>query len=205
MKITSLEMNMSAVESFQYPKDGLRQVALAGRSNVGKSSLINAILNRKSFARVSQTPGKTRTVNFYKVNQLFYIVDLPGYGYARVAKQEKEKWGKMIEDYFFRSDDLIHMFLLVDIRHDMKEDDIMMVNFARHYGLSFTVVATKADKIGNNEKAKRVRAIRTVCNIDADEVIVFSSSKKSGVTEFWARLSEIMAEHGVQLMEESDG
>ena len=140
MKIKDIRMDMSAVKKEQYPDDGLPQIAFVGRSNVGKSSSINTLLNRKKIARVSQTPGKTRTINFYKINSEFYFVDLPGYGYAKLSKEEKSSWGKVMEEYFINSKNLIHVFILVDIRHEPKEDDVLMLDFVRHYGIPVSII-----------------------------------------------------------------
>lgn len=193
MKIRSAEITMSAVSKKQYPAEGIPEIALAGRSNVGKSSVINGLLNRKNFARTSSTPGKTRTINFYLINNEFYFVDLPGYGYARVSKSEKEKWGGIMERYLEDRDELCAILLLVDIRHNPTADDKMMYDWIKHFGYKCIVVATKADKISRGKYQKHVSAIRKTLQMDKDEkVVVTSSSKKIGITELW---DEIVSEY----------
>lgn len=146
MKVTSSEIVISAVSPKQYPDDGKPEFALVGRSNVGKSSVINAMLNRRKLAKVSSSPGKTRTINFYIINEEFYLVDLPGYGYAKVSKSEKANWGNMVETYLKNRKNLYGVILLVDIRHEPTADDKMMYDWIRHYGYDIIVIATKSIK-----------------------------------------------------------
>ena len=197
MKIRSSEIEVSAIRKEQYPKEGLPEIALVGRSNVGKSSATNALLNRRNFARTSQTPGKTRTINFYKINNEFYFVDLPGYGYAKVSKSEKDKWGVIMERYLQDRQELCAIFLLVDIRHEPTADDVMMYEWIKHFGYNCVVIATKADKISRGQYQKHISIIRKKLQLEKDEkVIPLSSSKKTGVEDVW---NEIIAQY------ESDG
>ena len=200
MKIRSTEITMSAVKRSQYPTDGLPEIALAGRSNVGKSSLTNALLNRKSFARTSSTPGKTRTINFYLINNEFFFVDLPGYGYAKVAKSEKDKWGDIMEEYLQEREELCSIFLLVDIRHEPTKDDKMMYDWIKYFGYDCVVVATKADKISRGQYQKHISIIRKKLQLEKDEkVIPISSSKKTGIEELWETIVEEYQKHGYEI------
>ena len=166
MKIRSSEIVVSAINRNQYPAEGLPEIALVGRSNVGKSSATNALLNRRNFARTSQTPGKTRTINFYKINNEFYFVDLPGYGYAKVSKSEKDKWGVIMERYLQDRQELCAIFLLVDIRHEPTNDDVMMYEWIKHFGYDCVVIATKADKISRGQYQKHISIIRKKLNLE---------------------------------------
>lgn len=202
MKIRDIQMNMSAVKKEQYPDDGLPQIAFVGRSNVGKSSSINTLLNRKRMARVSQTPGKTRTINFYKINREFYLVDLPGYGYAKLSKEEKASWGKVMEEYFINSKNLVHVFILVDIRHEPKEEeDVMMIEFVRHYDIPVSIIATKSDKVTRNDAAKSKLAIKKKLNLVGEQIFPISALKKIGAEEIWAHILEIYKENGFEITE----
>ncbi|SCI21399.1 MULTISPECIES: ribosome biogenesis GTP-binding protein YihA/YsxC [unclassified Romboutsia] len=186
MKIRSTEMVVSAVNRNQYPTEGIPEIALVGRSNVGKSSTINTLLNRRNFARTSQTPGKTRTINFFLINNEFYFVDLPGYGYAKIAKSEKEKWGVIMERYLQDREELCAIFLLVDIRHEPTNDDVMMYEWIKHFGYNCVVIATKADKISRGQYQKHLSIIRKKLQLEKDEKIIpLSSLKKTGVEEVW--------------------
>jgi len=186
MKIRSSEITMSAVNKSQYPDEGIPEIALVGRSNVGKSSTVNTLLNRRNFARISQTPGKTRTINFYLINNEFFFTDLPGYGYAKIAKSEKEKWGKIMERYLEDREELCAIFLLVDIRHEPTNDDVMMYEWIKHFGYNCVVIATKSDKISRGQYQKHINIIRKKLQLDADEkVIPISSLKKTGVEDVW--------------------
>lgn len=171
------------------PETGQPEIAFAGRSNVGKSSLINALMNRKNFARVSETPGKTRTLNFYHINGEFYLVDLPGYGYAKVHSDFKSDWGPMIEGYFRNSKDLRAIFLLVDIRRDPNGDDLMMFEWMKESGFDPVIIATKADKVKRQEKMKRLRALENVFHV---KVIPFSFLDKSGREEIYEVMDSIL-------------
>ena len=158
MKINTIELIISAVRESQYPSDKLKEFLLVGRSNVGKSSFINTIINRKNFARTSATPGKTQTLNFYKINDEFYLVDAPGYGFARVRNSLKQKFGLIMESYLKSRDNLQMVFLLIDFRHKPTNDDIMMYNFLKHYYIPVVVICTKVDKVSKNsyEKNKKI-------------------------------------------------
>lgn len=200
MKIRSSEITMSAVKQSQYPVDGLPEIALAGRSNVGKSSLTNALLNRRNFARTSSTPGKTRTINFYLINKEFFFVDLPGYGYAKVAKSEKDKWGEIMERYLSDRDELCAIFLLVDIRHEPTNDDKMMYDWIKHFGYDCVVIATKADKISRGQYQKHMSVIRKKLQMEKDEKIIpVSSSKKTGIEELWNTIVEQYQKYGYEI------
>lgn len=168
------------------PENTLPEIAFAGKSNVGKSSLINALMNRKSYARISATPGKTQTINFYNINQEFYLVDLPGYGYAKVSEQEKQKWGQMVERYLHGSKQLRAVFLLIDIRHDPSANDKMMYDWIVSWGYHPIIIATKLDKIKRSQKDKQVKAVRQGLGLlPGTEIIPFSSVTKQGRDEIW--------------------
>ncbi len=200
MKIRSSEIEVSAIRKEQYPAEGLPEIALVGRSNVGKSSATNALLNRRNFARTSQTPGKTRTINFYKINKEFYFVDLPGYGYAKVSKSEKDKWGVIMERYLQDRQELCAIFLLVDIRHEPTNDDVMMYEWIKHFGYNCVVIATKADKISRGQYQKHISIIRKKLQLEKDEkVIPLSSSKKTGVEDVWNEILSQYEEHGYEI------
>lgn len=201
MKIRDIQMDMSAVRKEQYPDDGLPQIAFVGRSNVGKSSSINTLLNRRKFARVSQTPGKTRTINFYKINTEFYLVDLPGYGYAKLSKEEKASWGKVMEEYFINSKNLVHVFILVDIRHEPREEDQLMLEFVRHYNIPVSIIATKSDKVTRNDAANSKRTIAKKLRLVGEPILPISALKKTGVTEIWDHIVNIYKENGFEIRE----
>lgn len=197
MKIRSAEITMSAVNRSQYPGEGIPEIALAGRSNVGKSSVINGLLSRKNFARTSSTPGKTRTINFYLINEEFYFVDLPGYGYAKVAKTEKEKWGAIMEMYLSDRRELCAIFLLVDCRHEPTADDKMMYEWIKHFGYNCVVVATKADKISRGQYQKHTSIIRKKLEMaKEDKIILTSSSSNVGMKALWDEIVDQYAQNG---------
>ena len=176
------------------PKNQLIEIAFAGKSNVGKSSLINALMNRKSLARISAQPGKTQTINFYNVNHQLYLVDLPGYGYAKVSLEEKEKWGKMVEKYLHQSKMLRAVFLLVDIRHEPSANDKQMYEWIRANGFQPIIIATKADKIKRSQLQKQVKIVKTGLGIKGNDVIIpFSALSKQGKEEIYARIDQILA------------
>ena len=160
MIVKSVELETVCGITSKIPDNVLPEIAFAGKSNVGKSSATNALLNRRNFARTSQTPGKTRTINFYKINNEFYFVDLPGYGYAKVSKSEKDKWGVIMERYLQDRQELCAIFLLVDIRHEPTNDDVMMYEWIKHFGYNCVVIATKADKISRGQYQKHISIIR---------------------------------------------
>lgn len=181
MKIQSVDLVMSAVRRSQYPTDEKPEYLLIGRSNVGKSSFINTLVNRKNYARTSGRPGKTQTINFYNVNDQFYLVDAPGYGYAGVSKTKRNKFGLMIEDYLVNRENLKQVFLLVDFRHRPTNDDILMYNYLKYYKIPVTIVATKVDKIGITLQQKQRNAILDDLElVVGDDFIMFSSVNKTG-------------------------
>lgn len=186
MKIENVELKTMAVRTSQYPEDGKPEFLLVGRSNVGKSSFINTLVNRKNFARTSATPGKTQTLNFYLVNDDFYLVDVPGYGFASVNKDMQQKFGMMIEEYLISRKDLKRVFLLVDYRHKPSEDDLLMFNFMKYYNLDVTIVATKADKLNQKEKAKSDKYLEEAFPLkENDNIVIFSSVTKKGKEEMY--------------------
>lgn len=186
MKVTQAEIVISAVSKKQYPDEGLPEIALAGRSNVGKSSLINKLINRKSLARTSSKPGKTQTLNFYKINEALYFVDVPGYGYAKVSKKEREKWGSMMEEYFQTRDTLKAVILVTDLRHEPTGDDIQMYDFLKYYELPVIVVATKLDKVPKSKRAKHIKRAKESLDLDPNDVLLpFSSETGEGKDEAW--------------------
>ncbi|SLK20924.1 putative GTP-binding protein EngB [Clostridium chauvoei JF4335] len=182
IKIKNSEFIISAVKRHQYPETGLPEVAFVGRSNVGKSSIINALTNRKKLAKVSQTPGKTRLINFFMINSgEFYLVDLPGYGYAKVSKKEQESWGNTIETYLTGREQLKRVILLVDSRHKPTTQDIQMHEWIKHFGYEEIVVATKSDKLSNNDLRKSEKIIKETLKLDSnDKLYFFSSLNKKG-------------------------
>lgn len=181
MKITKAELKIMATRRSQYPEDKKAEFLLVGRSNVGKSSFINTLLGRKNLARTSSHPGKTQTLNFYEVNNDFYLIDVPGYGYAEVSKKTREKFGKMIEEYLETRKELKRVFMIVDFRHKPTEDDVLMYNFLKYYNLPVTIVATKADKIGASKKDKYKKQITdTLDLVVGDDLVIFSSITKEG-------------------------
>ena len=184
MKITSADFIVSGTKIAHFPEDNLPEVLFCGRSNVGKSSFINALVNRKALARTSSNPGKTQTVNFYLVNKTFYLVDVPGYGYARVSKSMKEQFGQMIEEYLTKRETLKRAFLLVDYRHEPTNDDVLMYQFLKHYDIKVCVIATKMDKLKNSELVKNKKAIIAKLNLDKDDMFIATSSEtKKGILE----------------------
>ena len=181
MKITKAELAAVAVKREQYPPEDMPEIAFAGRSNVGKSSLFNTMVNRRNFARVSGSPGKTRTINFFEINGAFRIVDLPGYGYAKVSKSLSKDWGPMMERYLESRKNLVKVIQLVDIRHQPSKQDVQMYEYLKYHGLAGIVVATKSDKISRNEAAKTSAVIRRTLGMKPEEpLIAVSSLKKTG-------------------------
>jgi GTP-binding protein len=193
MKIQSAEIIISAVKPSQYPEEVLPEFALAGRSNVGKSSFINKMLNRKSLARTSSKPGKTQTLNFFLINEDFYFVDVPGYGYAKVSKKEREAWGKMIETYITEREQLKAVVLIVDLRHPPSNDDVMMYDFLKHYEIPCIIIATKADKVPKSKWQKHIKIVKETLDLDPnDTLILFSSETGQGKDEAWSVLHSFM-------------
>lgn len=196
MKINKVELERIAVNKTQYPKPHLPEIAFAGRSNVGKSSFINSMVNRKNLARTSGKPGKTRTINFYNINDEFRLVDLPGYGYAQVSKSEKEKWGYIIEEYLSSRENLIDVILLVDIRHQPTELDLMMYNWIKAFGFSGLVIATKADKITRGKYKSQINMLKKQLEIADEKLILpYSSTKKINRELVWERLERILEDN----------
>lgn len=186
MKVTSVNLETVCGITSKLPENDKLEVAFAGRSNVGKSSLINALMNRKSYARTSQQPGKTQTINFYNINELLYFVDLPGYGYAKVSQDTVKKWGKMIDGYLYQSKVLRLVFLLVDIRHKPNQNDIQMYEWCVNYGFNPIIIATKSDKIKRSQLQKQIKQIKDALQVvDGTPVIPFSALNKSGRDEIW--------------------
>lgn len=195
MIIKEASLETVAVKSSQYPEDNMVEIAFAGRSNVGKSSLLNLLTNRKSLARVSGSPGKTRTINFYRINNQFRIVDLPGYGYAKVSKSMSKEWGPMMEEYLEKRQGLSKVIQLVDIRHAPSAQDIQMYEYLRHYGLDGIVVATKADKVSNNEMQKCISVIRKTLQLGPeDKVIPVSALKRNGHDKLLSEMEKLLEE-----------
>ena len=193
MKVTSAEIVISAVRPEQYPEGDLPEFALAGRSNVGKSSFINRMLNRKSLARTSSKPGKTQTLNFFIINEMMHFVDVPGYGYAKVSKSERAAWGKMIETYLTTREQLRAALLIVDLRHPPTKDDVMMYDFFKHYEIPCIVIATKADKIPKGKWQKHLKVTKETLQLEKeDEIILFSSETGLGKEEAWKSLQAKM-------------
>jgi ribosome biogenesis GTP-binding protein ysxC len=190
MQIESVNEPIIAVRRSQYPEDKKSEFLLVGRSNVGKSSFINTLIERKNFARTSSKPGKTQTLNFYKVNDAFYLVDVPGYGYASVSKDTQKKFGLMIEEYLKSRENLKHVFMLIDYRHKPTEDDVLMYEFLKYYNLDITIVATKYDKVGKNGRIKQDKLIKDTLKFDDNEFITFSSVTKKGRTEVLSIIEE---------------
>lgn len=186
MVIRSINLETVCGVTSKLPENDKPEVAFAGKSNVGKSSLINALMNRKSYARISATPGKTQTINFYNINDEMYLVDLPGYGYARVSEKEKERWGKMIERYLHGSAQLKAVFLLIDIRHDPSANDRMMYKWVVEQGYNPIIIATKLDKIKRSQVQKHVKMLKEGLDlVPGTKVIPFSSQTKQGRDEIW--------------------
>ncbi len=195
MIVKKAELVAVAVKKNQYPEDDKKEIAFAGRSNVGKSSLLNLLVNRKNLARVSGSPGKTRTINFYEINDEFRIVDLPGYGYAKVSKSITENWGDMIEAYLAGRQGLLKVVQLVDIRHTPSAQDVQMYEWLKHYGFDGIVVATKSDKISRNEMMKSINEIRKTLGLSPeDKVIPVSSLKRTGYDKLMEELDRLLEE-----------
>ena len=192
MKIINVDLVISAVRESQFPTDNKNEFLLVGRSNVGKSSFINAIINRKNFARTSAKPGKTQTLNFYLVNDFFYLVDAPGYGYAKVNKQLKDKFGLIMENYLETRENLKMVFMLIDFRHKPTEDDILMYNYLKHYNIPVTLVCTKVDKISKGTRDKQISIITKALEINRADLILFSSVTKIGKQEVHDKLVETL-------------
>ena len=193
MVIKSLNLETVCGITSTIPENILPEIAFAGKSNVGKSSLINALMYRKSYARISQQPGKTQTINFYNINDLMYCVDLPGYGFAKVSREVQEKWGKMIENYLNKSQVLKAVFLLIDIRHEPSENDRNMYQWILHNGYKPIIIATKLDKINRSQVQKHVKMVIEGLRVEKDTILIpFSSETKQGRDELWALIDELV-------------
>ncbi len=184
MRLENIELIISATRRSQYPEGNLPEFIMLGRSNVGKSSFINTICGRKNIAYISSKPGKTSTINFYIVDNKFYLVDVPGYGYADTSKDEIRKFGLMVEEYLKKREELKRVFLLIDFRHKPTNDDILMYNFLKYYQIPVTIVATKADKLSNNERARNLKSLKESLDmVVGDNLVVFSSMTREGKEE----------------------
>ncbi|GAB2026893.1 ribosome biogenesis GTP-binding protein YihA/YsxC [Lactovum odontotermitis] len=193
MNLNNLSLTISAASEKQWPDSDMPEIALAGRSNVGKSSFINTLLNRKNFARTSSTPGKTQLLNFYNIDDTVHFVDVPGYGYARVSKKERERWGKMIEDYLTQRENLRAVVSLVDFRHAPTEDDVTMYQFLKYYEIPVILVATKADKVTKNRWSANEVLIKKAVKFDSnDDFVIFSSENKFGRDQAWLTLEKFI-------------
>ncbi len=194
MKFNDVKLEISAVRRSQYPDDELIEFIMLGRSNVGKSSFINTIVNKKNLARISSRPGKTNTLNFYNVDNSFYLVDVPGYGYADTSKEEIRKFGLMVEEYLEKREELKRVFLLIDFRHKPTHDDVLMYNFLKYYQIPVTIVATKADKVSAKEKEKNLKTIKDTLDIVVgDNIVLFSSISKLGREEIISIMENILS------------
>jgi GTP-binding protein len=195
MKIKNVELEIVCGITSKLPETDKVEIAFAGKSNVGKSSLINALVNRKALARTSATPGKTQTINFYNINDEMYLVDLPGYGYAKVSESEKEKWGKLIERYLHTSQQLKAVFLLIDIRHDPSANDKMMYDWVVSQGYQPIIIATKLDKLKRSQVQKNVKAIKQGLQLLPGSVVIpFSAETKQGREEIWELIDSYLGE-----------
>ena len=193
MKVDNVNLYVSAVRRSQYPTDELPEFIMLGRSNVGKSSFMNTLVNRKNLARISSKPGKTSTINFFNVEDKFYLVDVPGYGYADTSKEEIKKFGMMVEEYLQKRKELKRVFLLVDFRHKPTNDDKLMYDFLKYYQIPVTVVATKADKVSSREKDKNFKELKdTLDIIVGDNIVLFSSVSKVGREEILSIIEQIV-------------
>lgn len=193
MQIDNVELTNCAIRASQYPEEGKPEFLLVGRSNVGKSSFINTIINRKNFAHTSSKPGKTQTLNFYLVNQSFYLVDVPGYGYATVSHERQKKFGVMIEEYLKSRESLKCVFLLIDHRHKPTEDDCLMYDFLKYYNLKIKIVATKYDKVSKNSREKQNKLIKDTLKLPKDEEFIpFSTVYKTGKEEVYEAIKEFI-------------
>ena len=193
MIVKKVSLDIVVGVTSRLPETQMPEIAFAGRSNVGKSSLINALMNRKAYARVSATPGKTQTINYYNVNKELYLVDLPGYGYTRAAVEVKAEWGKMVERYLHSSKTLKQVFLLADCRHEPSDDDKMMHSWIKNNGFEPVIIATKIDKLKRSQMAKQMNMIKTAFDIDDELLIPFSSETKAGVNELWDKITSYEA------------
>ncbi|SFS99073.1 ribosome biogenesis GTP-binding protein YihA/YsxC [Marininema halotolerans] len=192
MKVTHSEIVISAVHPRQYPADALPEIALAGRSNVGKSSLINRMINRKNLARTSSKPGKTQTINFYRINQALMFADMPGYGFAKVSKSVRAEWGKMAETYFLKRETLRGIVHVIDLRHPPSKDDVAMYGWFKEHGLDVLIAATKADKVKRGQWPKHMKQVKEGLGmVPTDKLILFSSQTGQGKDELWSEIGRL--------------
>lgn len=193
LKINEPFLERMAVDEKSYPKDGLKEIVLVGRSNVGKSSFINALTNRKKLAYTSSSPGKTRTINFYNIDNMFRIVDLPGYGYAKISMIEREKWKKIIEEYLVKSQNIALICQIIDVRHEPTKLDLMMYDYIQSTGTDYLIIANKLDKLKSSQILKQISIIKkSLINLEKDSLIPFSSQDKRGVKEVLNKFEEII-------------
>lgn len=193
MKINTVELVVTAVRESMYPEDHKKEFLLVGRSNVGKSSFINSLINRKSYARTSATPGKTATLNFYKINDAFYLVDAPGYGFAKVRNSLKKKFGLIMENYLKSRDNLEMVFLLIDFRHRVTEDDILMYDYLKYYNIPVTIVCTKVDKVSKNSHGKNKKQLIKDLKLESDQnIVLFSNITKLGRNEIYDKIDNYL-------------
>lgn len=193
MKIETSDLSVIAVRTSQYPTDNLKEFLLVGRSNVGKSSFINTMIGRKNYARTSATPGKTQTLNFYLCNDSFYLVDVPGYGYAATSKATQKKFGLMIEEYLKNRKNLQNVFMIIDARNKPTENDVLMYNYLKYYNIPVTIIANKYDKIKSSNRDKNLKLIKTVLYLsDNDKIVYFSSVSKKGREEVYQILDSYL-------------
>ena len=203
MVIKSVNLETVCGITSTLPQNGRPEIAFAGKSNVGKSSLINALMNRKSLARTSSQPGKTQTINFYNINDAMYLVDLPGYGYAKVSQNEKEKWGKMIENYLNKSKQLKAVFLLIDIRHEPSANDKQMYDWISYQGYDPIIIATKLDKINRSQIQKQIKLIKNKLQVKpGTQILPFSAQSKQGREEIWALMDELILPQEAERIDE---
>lgn len=189
MKINTVELVISAVRESMYPEDNKKEFLLVGRSNVGKSSFINSLINRKSYARTSATPGKTETLNFYKINDAFYLVDAPGYGFAKVRNSLKKKFGLIMENYLKTRNNLQMVFLLIDFRHHVTKDDLLMYDYLKYYHIPVTIVCTKVDKVSKNKHEQNKKQLIKDLKLEDDkDIILFSNVTKLGRDEIYSKI-----------------
>lgn len=199
MVIKNINLETVCGITSKLPDNQLPEIAFAGKSNVGKSSLINALMNRKSYARISATPGKTQTINFYNINERLYLVDLPGYGYAKVSEKEKKEWGRLVERYLHGSKQLKAVFLLIDIRHDPSANDRIMYEWITAQGYKPVIIATKLDKIKRSQTAKQLKAVKQGLGLTSGTVIIpFSAVTKQGKDEIWDRVEKEYLDYEVE-------
>ena len=197
MHITAAEFVTSAVKPSQYPPEDLPEIAFAGRSNVGKSSLINTLVNRKRLVKTSSTPGRTQLINFFKINQALYFTDLPGFGYAKVPKAVQKKWGPMVERYVAVRSNLLGLVVLMDIRRKPGEKEKDLLDWLEHLRIAYIPVVTKCDKVSKNKQMSRLSAIAVELNLAPDDLILFSAKTRKGLPDLWNSISQLIGTHTI--------